>query len=152
MRNNLIHSVLRSYIALARDEHYTESELGDNKSFVEKKLYWGGELKEYFPTVQLNWTENEKFRDEICAAWNLTDEKFFEMMIIPKPTPLENLVYSAELRRIYGLGNLRFLPHFNKDGIYVLGRGNYYLKPKLKGNLISELEVLDYRELRKKAA
>lgn len=140
--------IYRIYIALARGETYSESELGDTKEFFNKL----GELSGELPTVQLNWLENTNFRTEVCASWNLSDSDFFKSMIIPKPSKIENLVYSAELRRIFGVGKLRFLPNFDRDGILILPSGNGFLTPVIVDNLITGFNLNSYGKLKRKAA
>lgn len=144
----LKHSILRTYIAIVRGERFTDSEIGATKDFTAP---YSGRLIDSFPTVQLNWTENEKFREEVCAARDMSDAEFFAAMIIPKPSYVENLFYSSELRRIYGLGKLRFTSGFDKDGNFILPKGNGYLAPLYDGKFIRGFELRSYAKLRRAA-
>jgi hypothetical protein len=125
-------------VALNRGEHFTESEIGET--------VWDA------PAMQLNWTENESFKAEICATWNLSDEQFFKQMIFPKPSEIENLFYSAEMRRIFSVGKLRFLDCFDKDGNFILPKGRGFFVPRVESGLITKIEFYDYGKLKRKAA
>ncbi len=149
MTKILRNAILRGYIALAREEGWTPSEIGETIDYVAP--YSGREIGSYL-VIQKGWSFNEKFRAQYCAAFGITDYEFFEQMIVPKPSRVCNLIYSMHLRRVYGLGLLRFMPEFDKDGNFKLPSYRGYLKPKRDGKFITELEFSDMRFLQKRAA
>ncbi|HXG85515.1 MAG TPA: hypothetical protein VNI84_15945 [Pyrinomonadaceae bacterium] len=136
------HYVLRSYIALARAERLMPSEIGETLDFVAP---YSGRLVGSYDIVQLELSGNDAFEKRICADLNLTGEQFFEQMIFPKPTPLANLLYSARLRRVFGMDVLRFMSEFDKDGSFKLEPGKGFIIPQIEENRISTLKFYDYR-------
>jgi hypothetical protein len=150
MNEHTRHLILRSYVALARGEHFTESEIGETIDYIAP---YSGRLIALFPAVQFNWTENADLIKEVCEARNISEEKFSELMIFPKPTYIQNLVYSSELRRVFGIGVLRFMQEFNNDGNFVLPSYRGFFAPKHNGRLITALSFYEMSKLRiKKAA
>lgn len=75
---NRQHSIYRTYIALARGEHFTESEIDPEFS-------------------QVNWIEHEK----LARKLGLDYMQMFHAMIVPVPTKIQHLTYCSVLRRIY---------------------------------------------------
>lgn len=146
MNPKIIHAVFRCYIALCRSEHYTESELGETIDFIDRR----SNLNESFPLSQLNWMETEKFRAVVCSAFKLSDEQFFEKMIVEKPTELENWLYSAELRRVFSPETLKATNHFDKKLNFILERGAYFIMPKIKDGLIETFSFVSYQKLSEK--
>lgn len=126
-------AILRSYVALARGEHFTESEIGETISDA--------------PAIQRNWVEDENLSQLVCAAWNLTQEEFDAKMIFPKPSATVNIVYSSILLRVYGKSFLELA----YNGIFILPLGYGFIVPKKEGYLITELKLYSYSELNKKA-
>lgn len=146
---NTTNKVLRTYIALARGEHYGPSDLGATVDFVGA---YSGRLIDSYPLTQKNWTENEDLREQVCAAWNLKTEEYDRRMIIETPSTVQNLVYSAKLRELFGVGVLRFVTGFDKDGYFILPKGRGFLVPVINKGMIDSLRFYDLGVLRKKAA
>ncbi len=104
------HLIFRSYLAIARAEHYTQSELGETIDDA--------------PTVQINWLQDEDAPDGV----------------IRKPTNLTNRLICVELKRKFGIFILRGVDGFDKNGDLLLPKQNGFLVPKKEGNLIVDLE------------
>jgi hypothetical protein len=73
-------------------------------------------------------------------------------MIFPKPAPVQNQIYSAEMRRVFGVENLRFLSEFDRDGNFILPRSPGFYVPRIKQRKVTALEFYDYSILRQKKA
>ena len=150
MNDKLRHFILRSYVALARGEHYTPSEIGETVDFFQPNT---GESIGSLPAVQLNWTENDKLIKEFCLTRNITAEKVSDLMIFAKPTAIQNFVYSSVLRKAYDVGNLRFMREFDRDGNFILPLPRGFFVPKREGKFITNLAFYETSSLRiKKAA
>jgi hypothetical protein len=110
----LKHSVYRAYIALARGEHFTPSELGDC-------LY--DDCPESL-LVQENWWHCEKLGQKL----GLDYIEMFDQMIIAKPSKIEHIIYMGEIRKIAPDFEIKLPP------------GHGYLIPLKNGHLIDRLE------------
>ena len=141
--------MFRSYIALARREHFGVSDLGDAIEFEHELLE---DSQTIFPTVQRNWRVDEGFMSEVCRARQITEERFFDLMIIPKPSYFENIFYSSQLRRAYGVGTLRFMKEFDKDGNFILDRFRGFYAPRIEVGLITEMCFYVMGKLKQMAA
>lgn len=143
-----LHLIFRTYIALARGEYLSASEISASVDIYDEY----GECAESLPTVQFNWTEHGELKKEVCQARNLTEEQFDLKMIFPKPTEIQNLVYSSELRRIFGIENLRFIAEFNKDGIFILSKERGFFVPQIKNREIKTLKFYNWSFLKQRKA
>lgn len=136
---NRIHQIYKTYICLARGEHYTPSEIGEC-------LY-----DDDCPAsilAQVNWFENTEFRNEVCKAGKMTDQQFFERGIIAKPSFIANLLYSSELRKIFGELNV---DGFDRKGNFILPPGRGFFVPARENKLITGLKFYGMNVLKEKA-
>jgi hypothetical protein len=96
------------------------------------------------PYLAYVWDGSELMQ-KICEAKGITRARFIRSMAIPKPTKIQNLVYSSELRRMFDLSNE---PGFI-DGVYQLPKGYGILIPKRKDGKIIQLELHSINKLTK---
>lgn len=149
MNSKIKSAIFRCYIALAREEHFVPSEIGETLEFIAP---YSKRLIDEYPIVQFNWSLNEKLRDEVCRGWEITHDEFFKRMIIAKPSRTANLIYSAHLRRVFGAGNLRFTAEFDRDANFILPNPSGFIVPQIENREIISLELASYQSLRKRAA
>ena len=136
MTNEIKHSVLRTFAALCRGEHYSASELGE--TFFDA------------PCEQLNWFENANIRDEICTVRKITPDTFSKQMIFTKPTVIQNSVYCASLRKIFGIEILAEMAEFNEKAVFILPNGSGVFIPIKVSGLISFFEFVRLSSLKPK--
>lgn len=127
------HAILSTYLRLCRGEHWTPSEIGATRDFVGA---YSGRLIGAYELAQFNWSESE--------------EKYNGAEIIAKPSIVQNLVYSAQLRKMCGIMSLRTLPEFSKDGVFILPKGQGFFTPVKRSGKIVELKFYNWGMLGKK--
>lgn len=135
---NRIHQIYRTYISLARGEHFTPSEIGE--------CLYDGDCPESI-LAQVNWFENTELRKEICKVGKMTDQQFFERGIILKPSTIQNLLYSSELRKVFGELNV---DGFDRRGIFTLPPGRGFFVPARENGLITSLKFYGMNVLKPK--
>lgn len=136
-------AVYKTYIALARGEHWSASEIGATKDFVGA---YSGRLIDSFPLTQINWTESGELKEAVCKAWDLSEEQFDSRLITEKPSHIQNLVICSELRRLFG--NLGFVEGFDRDGIFILPKERGFIVPQIKEGKIESLKFYGLGVLR----
>lgn len=132
------HKILRAYIGLVRGEHFTASDIGETIDIDEDS----------YPAVQLNWTENIELKTLVCERKGWTEDQFDKSLIIPRPTFIQNLVYSAKLREMFGIENLILVGGFNKDGVFNLPRERGFYVPQMRNGQIESLKFYSQSALK----
>lgn len=132
MKQELLnHFVYRAYIALARGEHYTTSELGDaphDDAELEGEFY-----------AQLNWTESKDMSDLLRKAWGLSEEQWHRMKAFQRPSAVQNVLYSSRLQRVVGVSRLATVPGFTRFGLFHTDRRYGFYVARYDKNLIESL-------------
>lgn len=118
------HIILRAYVALARCEHFEREDydLDAVRTDVEQEDPRAVRRATYC------WEPDEQARATFCALWQLNPREFFRQMIFARPSFIQNLLYSYELQRVFGVERLAKEPEFTQFGIFKLSeRRGYYV-------------------------
>lgn len=125
------HAVFRSYIALARAEHYAPSELGEAVEFVDKKT---GRLIGSYPLAQVNFYSSEHIEEAIEKFWAKDFEEMFKAGVIAAPGFWANRLICSRLRKTFG--DLNGICQFDRDGELNAPRRADFFVPERKEGLI----------------
>lgn len=133
-----LHDILTDYLRMANglfpvSFRYTDEVLRDDVL---------GEPGVIYPA----WDDFERDLQRILEARGMTRRQFMSKGAVPVPSFIANLVYSSELRKIYG--DLTGIEGFDAKGNYVLPkRAHGLLYPVKDGKEITRLEFLRFSTL-----
>lgn len=133
--------VFRSYVALARGERLTPSDIATWDVYDER----AGELLESIARAQIDHDEERELIALLSDKRDVTPERFTELMIFRRPTELQNLIYSARLRRSYPQ-IVSMMPEF-VQGVLQLPNGHGVMLPIKIGRLITRLAFVPFSKL-----
>lgn len=123
--------------------HFTKDDMLHDAEQIQNAPYLG-RAEEHIATMD---RVIPKEMEQICTAKNLTHSRFLTTLAFPKPSYIENRVFSGELKREFG--DLSDVPGFSKNGTFELPKGYGLLVPVRKQGEIVELRFYPMRELLK---
>jgi hypothetical protein len=119
-------------------EQYRPSELGETLDLIGG---YTGKLIGSFLLTQREWIDDEHLRAITSAT--IDQVEYDSKYLFPKPTIIQNWVYSAKLRDVFG----DFLTDFCVNGVFRLPPGRGYVQPIFDGQWITDFQLKSYREL-----
>jgi hypothetical protein len=134
MKSSFVHGVFRSYIALARGETFTPSEIGDSLDFVGA---YSGRLIGSFPLCQTNYFTSEDVETAIEKFWRKDAAEQFKAGVVTNPGRLANRMICNRLTNRFGQLHEKVL-QFDRFDHLNIPKGVDFFVPKREGNFITQ--------------
>lgn len=140
--------ILAIYADLARGKRfmpcgaYTDAAM---KADIET-VFGGGDPA----TVRIERDEDDALRNDMIRRWgDKGAERFDDSGMFPKPSALQNRLYSARIVSMFGLNAVASLDEFDDKGLFRLPDGHGFFVPQSKGREVTELRFVRYAELKR---